>query len=67
MGTPDAPDKSRGGSFQLAIGTVSCAQAATWKRFPLSKSYAKVASWKLTLSCQKLGLQPVLARAGFVP
>jgi len=38
MGTLDAPDNSRGVSFQLAIGTASCAKAASWKLTPLSNA-----------------------------
>jgi hypothetical protein len=38
MGTLDAPDKSRGVSFQLAIGPVSCAKTARWKLTPLSNA-----------------------------
>jgi len=38
MGTLDAPEKSRGVSFQLATGTVSCAKAASWKLTWLSNA-----------------------------
>jgi hypothetical protein len=38
MGTLDSPDKSRGVSFRLAIGPVSCAKTASWKLTPLSSA-----------------------------
>jgi hypothetical protein len=38
MGTLDAPNKSRGVSFQFAIGPVSCAKTAIWKLTPFSNA-----------------------------